>query len=64
MSRDTVACTASMPTSRSASATSLCVASSALLDEAQDHALPLELRRHLRGSLPEDRDRLIGLVGP
>ena len=43
MSRETVVCTASLPASRSASASSACVESGALLDEAQDRALALEL---------------------
>ena len=46
MSRETVACTASMPSARSASATSACVESGCCWTSRRIVALPLELRRH------------------
>ena len=62
MSRETVAWTASMPSARSASATSACVESGCCCDEPQDRALALELRAS-REHLAEQVDGEVGLVG-
>ena len=61
MSRETVACTASKPSSRSALRHLGLGRELPLVDQAEDRALPLELRRH-REHLAEQVDREVGLL--